>query len=312
MRLMRDVARHTSWSAVLLLLLFPAVLPAQVAAPVEAPLEAPEPSTSGHHMLWRVESPDGGTGYLLGSIHLARSDLFPLPHVYSEAFDEARFVAFEIDLDKVLSMSFALVRRGFYWDGRTLEEAVTPETWELLRERTREGDLDLSLLRRAKPWLVSLLLSVTELREGGYEGASGIDQALFHRAEGAGKERRFLETADEQFLFFDEFSVKAQEALLRSALEETEGGTREIDALTEAWKEGDTETLDALIRETGEEVPGLVERLLVERNRNWVPRIEGWLTEGEPFLVVVGAGHLVGDDSVVALLRERGYRVERL
>lgn len=308
MRLMRNVARRMSWAVAWILLLVPAVLPAQASAPVETP----EPSAAGRHMLWRVTAPDGGSGYLLGSIHLARSDLFPLPDVYDEAFDEAELVAFEIDLDKILSMSFAMVRRGFYWDGRTLEEVVTPETWELLRERARDGDLDLTLLRRAKPWLVSLLLSVTQLQEGGYDGAFGIDQALFQRAKRADKERRFLETADEQFLFFDELSPEAQDALLRSALEETDDGTREIDALTEAWKEGDTETLDALIRETGEDVPGLVERLVVERNRNWVPRIEGWLTEGEPFLVVVGAGHLVGDDSVVDLLRKRGYRVERM
>lgn len=263
-------------------------------------------------MLWRVTTPHGGVGYLLGSIHVARGDLFPLADVYDEAFEQAEFVAFEIDLDKVLSMSFAMVRRGFFWDGRTLEDVLSPALWTRLQEHAADEALDLTLFRRAKPWMMSLILSTLDLQQEGFTGASGVDQVLFDRAKRAGKERRSLETADEQFLFFDGFTPEQQEALLRSALEESVGDSDEIDVMTDAWKRGDVETLDSVLRESGAQIPGLLERLLVERNRNWIPRIEGWLTEGEPFLVVVGAGHLVGEDSVVQLLREAGYTVERL
>lgn len=302
---MRTFALRVALAALLVSSLSVAPLTAQSAP-------APIPQSSGSHMLWRVTASHGGTAYLLGSIHVARDDLFPLPGVYDEAFEAAEFVAFEIDPEKVLSMTFAMMRRGFFWDGRTLEGELSAETWERLQEHAAAQGLDLGLFRRAKPWLVSLLLAVTTMEQQGYTGAAGIDQTLSDRAQRAGKERRFLETADEQFLFFDGFSKRQQELLVRSALEEAEVESEEIDEITEAWKDGDVEALDRLLKDSGGDIPGFLDRLLIQRNRNWVPKIEGWLTEGEPFLVVVGAGHLVGDDSVVDLLREEGYRVDRM
>ena len=57
--------------------------------------------------------------------------------------------------------------------------------------------------------------------------------------------------------------------------------------------------------------PEIRERLLVERNRNWIPHIEKCLKSDEKCFVVVGAAHLVGPDSVVDLLQKAGYKVEQ-
>lgn len=303
---MKPLAHRIPVAATLILLL--ALWPFPGAA--ETPASTPE--AAGPHMLWRVTSDDGGTAYLMGSIHVAREDLFPLARVYDRAFEEAEIVVFEVDLEKILSMAFSMLRRGFFWDGRTLESELSEETWRRLQQQARSQGLDLSLFRRAKPWLVSLVLSASAMEQEGYSGAAGIDQVLSDRARRAGKPRRFLETADDQFLLFDDFSKREQEILLLSSLDEAEAGTGEVDEITEAWKRGDAEALDEQLRETGSAVPGFLDRLLTRRNRAWVPKIEGWLTEGETFLVIVGAGHLVGEDSVVDLLREKGYRVDRL
>jgi uncharacterized protein YbaP (TraB family) len=42
-----------------------------------------------------------------------------------------------------------------------------------------------------------------------------------------------------------------------------------------------------------------------------MPQIEGLLSRGENPLIVVGAGHLVGKNGLIQLLKARGYRVEQ-
>ena len=84
-----------------------------------------------------------------------------------------------------------------------------------------------------------------------------------------------------------------------------------VEAMIAAWRTGDTSTLEKLLAEGTEEAPEIRERLLVERNRNWIPHIEQCLAADDKCFVVVGAAHLVGPDSVVDLLQKAGYKVEQ-
>mgnify|MGYP006178008045 FL=1 len=259
-----------------------------------------------------MTAPDApGTVHLLGSIHLGRDDLLPLPETVEATFRRADVVVFELDLGKVFSTTFATMRRGFFWDGTTLEKALTPETWKLLQEHAEETGMSLGLYSRAKPWLVAMLVSVGELQQEGYTATGGIDQHLYERAKTAGKEIRALETADQQLAIFDGFSLEEQDLYLRSTLEDSGEMEEQVDGLTDAWKRGDEAAIDAFVNSTGEEVPPLLERLLYRRNRAWVGQIRAMLREDRRFLVVVGAGHLVGEESVVELLRGQGFEVSR-
>ncbi len=65
-------------------------------------------------------------------------------------------------------------------------------------------------------------------------------------------------------------------------------------------------------RDEAPELEPLYEEIYDERNFNMAARIEEFLTDDEPCFVVVGAGHLVGDNGLVSLLTERGYTVEQL
>ena len=57
--------------------------------------------------------------------------------------------------------------------------------------------------------------------------------------------------------------------------------------------------------------PDIYERLVVDRNRQWTSRLIDLADSGDDILVVVGALHLVGRDSVIKMLRSRGHSVER-
>ena len=70
---------------------------------------------------------------------------------------------------------------------------------------------------------------------------------------------------------------------------------------------GDVDGL-AMVPKTPGEAAAL-DVLLVQRNRNWLPAIERMLADNQENLIVVGAGHLAGEDDLLDLLVDAGYSV---
>jgi hypothetical protein len=111
---------------------------------------------------------------------------------------------------------------------------------------------------------------------------------------------------------FNDFEPALLEKLITESLEEAEDSPETFDAIVAAWRSGDEESLNELIVEQTAPNPRLREVLLTERNRNWIPEIEKHLATDRDVMFLVGAAHLVGDDSVIDLLREKGYEVMQL
>ena len=75
------------------------------------------------------------------------------------------------------------------------------------------------------------------------------------------------------------------------------------------WKKGDANNLHDLLFKSFKGYPEIKERLLDQRNKNWVLQIEGMTQENRNVLIIVGAGHLIGPGSVVEILKQKGYTV---
>jgi hypothetical protein len=81
------------------------------------------------------------------------------------------------------------------------------------------------------------------------------------------------------------------------------------DDMLKYWKKGDADNLYALLFKSFEGYPQIENRLIGQRNLQWVKKIEEMMVEDKNIIVIVGAGHLIGPGSVVALLKQKGYRV---
>jgi uncharacterized protein YbaP (TraB family) len=82
--------------------------------------------------------------------------------------------------------------------------------------------------------------------------------------------------------------------------------------ILKAWQTGDSEALEKLINEAMREAPAIARRMLTDRNRNWLPKIRELLRGDKTAIVIVGAGHLVGGEGVVELLKREGLKVTQL
>ena len=247
--------------------------------------------------------------YLLGSVHVLPASALPLPPAVEAAFADADVVAFEIDLDAAEREASGMARKGT--NGTTVAEALSPEQAKRLNAALGHLGLPAGALDAFEPWLAALSITAFDVRKRGAMAPGGVDRHLFDRAKALQREIVPLETAAHQTDVFDGLAVKDQVALLMSTVDALGGEDDALDALLDVWARGDDDALAAIMREGFEATPGLEGRLLTGRNRSWVPQVEALLARDRNALVVVGAGHLVGEGSVVSMLREAGYEVVR-
>ncbi len=150
-----------------------------------------------------------------------------------------------------------------------------------------------------------------QLQRMGLEPRLGVDRHLAAHAKSSGKPTAGLETLESQLSVFDRLSAKEQESMLRETVEELERLDKKINDIVATWLKGDADGLASLLLAGMREYPDLYEKVLVERNRRWVGEIEKLIGQESGAMVVIGAAHVVGKDSVIEMLKVKGYRVEQ-
>jgi uncharacterized protein YbaP (TraB family) len=166
-----------------------------------------------------------------------------------------------------------------------------------------------------KPWFVSLIISVTEMQKIGYDPKMGLDQQLIDRIASTGKPAAGLETGDEQIAALGSMTATEQQLSLQESLDEAADFKTEMDALHAEWRAGDADALFARMGgELKQRYPALYQRIDVDRNQAWLPKIRAMLDneKHDDTMVVVGSLHLLGPDGLVARLKAAGYVVERV
>jgi uncharacterized protein len=274
--------------------------------------QAPVPPQA-KHFLWTLTAADAPPTYLLGSLHVLTPEYYPLSARIDAAFMTAKVLIEEVNLDEMTApaTAAALLSRAFFADGRTLDQVVTPELYKDVLERVTKGGMPAAAVQRMKPWMAAVTLTIPALKAAGFDAELGIDRHFFDKAKAAGLERRGLETPEYQFDRLDQMSPALQEAMLRSVIADLDTQLANVRTIADAWARGDAATIERHLLGALQESPELYQRLLVERNRNWVEPVERCLTQKVTCFVVVGAAHLVGPDSLVAMLQKKGYTVQQ-
>jgi uncharacterized protein YbaP (TraB family) len=263
--------------------------------------------------LWKVRS-EKNSIYLLGSIHFLKKESYPLKQSIEQAFDASKKLVLEIDLQSVTPQKTQQVtlEKGLFRDGTTLQQNVAKETYDLTEQRVRELGIDLRAMSPLKPWLVALTLTTMKLQKLGFDPGYGIDRYLAERAKRGGKPTGGLESLEFQIGLLDGLSRRDQEMMLRETLKELDQLDKGVEQLVQFWMKGDVRSVEEWLLAGMREYPQVHEKIIVERNRRWLPQIEKMLAEGDGTMIVVGAAHLVGKEGVIELLKQRGYTVEQL
>lgn len=306
------IARTQIQIPILLLILMLFLLPVLIAANPAA-VEGPEEKRC---FLWEVDSEDDPT-YLLGAVHLGVADLFPLDPKIEKAYEKSSFLVVEaniLDVDEeelVSLLNSCAVNPGY----QSVERYISPDEYALLLEALAELNLNIEQVSFYRPWFLGNLITVARLLKTGFNPNFGIDLYFLQKASGE-KDILELETVEFQYMLFSDLSPEQERLFLRDALTTT--SEEEIEEYTsqlfQAWKTGDTVLMEKLLlsyQGIDAAYYGLYERIFLQRNREMAVKIEEYMQKGTCF-VVVGAGHLVGEEGIVELLRKRGYTIRQL
>lgn len=265
-------------------------------------------------LFWQVDTP-GATVFLLGSMHLARPDIYPLRGEIMQAFEGADNLVVELDVsgENGLKIQQRILERGQYPAGRTLQDDLSPETWAELSARLMGNGIPPQMMSAMKPGVVATLLMASEMMRVGLDPEQGVDRYFLNLAAGD-KPVLELETVDEQLDVI--LDLREPEATIRQTLDQLGEMDRIIAEMVTAWKLGDAEDLaKQVIDDQLEQYPELADmhrRMIDDRNRAMTVKITGMQSRGGTYFVVVGAAHLVGDKGIVALLEQRGQQPRQL
>ena len=251
--------------------------------------------------------------YLLGSIHVLKSDAYPLAAAIESAYSSSQKIVFETDMNAMLDPAVAqkMMQLALYPEGQTSDQHLSSQTLNRLKAKMNELGLPMQQFTRFKPWFIALTMAQIELQRMGFNPAYGVDMHFFGRAKNDQKETGFLEPIDFQLNLLGKMNASDQDALLNQTLEEMDIITELATDMLAYWKSGDAENLHELLNKSFRGRAGLRDKLLIQRNKRWISGVEALLKENKNVLVIVGAGHLVGPDSVVDLLRQNGHKVKQ-
>jgi len=266
--------------------------------------------------LWRVSDADSSV-WLFGSIHILDKDRDWRTQRFDAALAEADHVYFEIvlDVDAYATLTRLSMLYGRNRDGRQLSDYLTGEQQDKLQAFLDQHGLQREMLESMRPWMADLTLMSLTLAGGGGEGAmtqqAGVELVLLD--EIAADRRRELETAETQFRMLAGLPDAEQVDSLMRTIAASDSPDQALGTLAELWHAGDVDALARTMNAALGPVDSPVyKRLLGDRNRRWTTEIADMLAHNEDAMIIVGAGHLAGPVGVPTLLREAGFKVERM
>lgn len=279
-----------------------------------AACNAPEPAPQKQRVtpaLWKVADADT-TLYLFGSVH-------QLPEGYDwdegklpAAIDASSMLVLEISPDEAGRASAALNAMARDTPGPPLAERLPANLRPELTLLIQRGGRHRAELDALESWAAALMLSQMIAADHDLSAARGVEAVLATRFQADGKPVRGLERAGAQLAIFDRLPEQAQRALLAQVIKDAPDSRDRLDAMIDAWAKGRVDALAAIVAEESTAIAELRKPLLIDRNAAWTTWAAQRMKEPGTIFIAVGAGHLVGPDSVLAMLAAKGYPATRV
>ncbi len=263
--------------------------------------------------IWVAKDFDS-TLYLFGTVHLLPADLDWQKDDMRAAFKESGTIFFEVDsgTDAQVEATVLATSLGMRTDGLRLSGSLDSYQLKLLDAAAHNGELSLAALDGMKPWLASEFLTVAAASNAGLSSELSADEALKSRAKREQKNVIYLETIEDQIRVSADQPDFVQMTLLTETLEGFNSLGDELNSIVQSWAVGRTDFLTReMVLALKNKSPDFYNALLVDRNRKWSTTLTRWMEDSGTGFVAVGASHLLGEDSLIEMLREQGYQVSR-
>lgn len=256
--------------------------------------------------VWKVTGPNGGIVYLGGSIHGLESTDYPLPPAYNRAFDLSSRLVFEDDEKASPGKLKNFVKTWEYPKNDNLKNHIDPRVYDYLRRVFALAHVPEKQFSKLRPW--ALVLAFVS----GGTNSLGVESYLGQRAHRNHKPIEGLESFHEHTKIISGLDDHQAQLVLLAGFIPQATGTDKRKFIVSEWRAGHVDAIARDMRNDYKDLPSFYQRLIVNRNRNWIPKIERYMQKRDPSFIVAGAGHMGGPDGVLALLKARGCKIEEM
>ena len=246
--------------------------------------------------------------YLFGTVHvICQQDMFSKEKLAAYLGQTERLVM-ELDLDNLGEI--AEMAKGISLpDGKTLKNILTPEQYAKVDEMVMNSlGFHAENVQSISPVALQVMI-LSSPKMLGCSSPSAYEITLTNLAKASNKPVEGLETADFQRQTVDKIPLEAQAKILYEMALDPMKSVDDFKQLIAVYKLQDSEKLyETISKQMGGETD-IEGQLVGARNKTWVPKIEGMITEKSSF-IAVGGGHLGGKNGLVNALRTAGYKVD--
>lgn len=290
-----------TWSIALMGIVLPGL--AQPDAPAKA-----RKAVKKKTLLWEIS----GNGlsrpcYIFGTMHRLCKEGVSLSPAMKKIIADVDQIYFELDMDNMTELMGGLQYMKMK-KGLGLADLLSREDYDRLKvfyNKIKPG-IPFSMVEHMQPMLTGELIGDAALD---CQEKAGLEEMIMTEARKTKKEIRGLETMKFQAGVFDSIPYEYQARELMKYVDSSTYFTGVSKRLTDAYLKQDLDRISLLMNSPDNGILAYMDLLLYSRNRNWVDQLKTLMPQNK-LLIAVGAGHLPGEQGVLALLKKEGYSVK--
>lgn len=257
----------------------------------------------------------GNKVYMLGSIHVGRDWIYPIDGEILNALWSSEIMFMEIDTSNKEEAK-KMQEKLYYKDGKNLKEDLGDELYGRVLRIFKGYGMTEDKLINLRPWAVYNTLSIDPSLDAP-KASFGVESYFLAMCLLNKIEIGELESMEFQSNLLANFDQDAYIDMIKSVTSEIErNGYKNINAGVEnmlaAWSAGDRDKMKKILSRPGDEASEKFnEALLSERDKKMAQKIDAMLKKegNHTYFILVGAAHLVPENSITGILKNMGYEV---
>ena len=257
-------------------------------------------------LLWKIE----GNGlkqpsYLFGTMHLIEKQYFYFPESLEKLVKKSDFLVMEIAgiPDQAEAMKYVVLQEGTFYDFFTPQQMDTILAWTKSKMMMDEKTFK-TTFSKFKPFV--LVQTATQMH---FMGKTESYEMTFQNIANKNKiKMEGLETIADQMKIFDDLTKEQQAEMVMEGIRDEVKSNEMSTKMQQIYRRQRIDSLYNMIHAEGGVLAAEQNTFLDNRNKNWIPKIKNYVSQGKAF-IAVGAGHLGGENGVIRLLEKEGFIV---
>jgi uncharacterized protein len=258
-------------------------------------------------LLWEVESPEGKTNYLFGTIHSQDYAVSEIPTKVRLVLVKSKTLLMETIPNEAANQTF--LNMMYFKDKQRLDLLLEPELFKELKSRIQDYGVAAKRANFVKPWAAfSLIGRPKPVR------APTLESNLLQTAQQSRLQVKPIETMEEMLSALDGLAIEDQLIILKDTICNHDNIIRDTKILVNLYinrnlagmvKFNNQPHYDEAVFER------FMQKILYDRNIKILERIENEFKNGNVF-VAIGASHLAGEKGLLNELSKKSYSITQL